>query len=55
MISVISIIENDQYPLVTCYIAIENGHKNSEFSMKNGVHSYVPLPEGIFDDHSYRT
>ena len=31
------------YPLVICYIAIENGHLYSEFPMKNGgsFHSYV--------------
>ena len=33
-------------------IAIENGHRNSGFSMKNGgsFHSYVKLPEGNYWD-----
>jgi len=36
------------YPLVNLQKAIENGHRNSEFSHKNMVifHSYVSLPEG---------
>ena len=36
------------YPLVICYIAIENGHTNSEISPLKMVifHSYVKLPEG---------
>ena len=37
------------YPLVICYIAIENGHRNSGLPMNSMVifHSYVKLPEGI--------
>ena len=40
------------YPLVICYIAMENGHLEYlqlNFPSKNGdvFHSYVKLPEGI--------
>ena len=39
-----------KYPLVICYIAIENGHRNTvvDFPIENGgsFHSYVSLPEG---------
>ena len=43
---------NMNYPLVIWHIAIENGHRNSEFTHLKMVifHSYVSLPEGI---HSY--
>ena len=36
------------YPLVICYIAIENDHRNSGFPINSMVifHSYVKLPEG---------
>ena len=34
------------YPLVMTKIAIENGHRNSEFSHSEGFHSFVSLPEG---------
>ena len=39
---------NGDYPLVMTNIAIENGHRNSEFFHKKMVifHSYVSLPEG---------
>ena len=37
------------YPPVNIQKAIENGHRNSEFSHKKMVifHSYVSLPEGM--------
>ena len=39
------------YPLVICYIAIENGHCNSELSHLKMVmfHSVLSLPEGTWD------
>ena len=44
-----------QYPLVICYIAIENGPVEIvDLPMKNGgsFHSYVSLPEGkLLTDH----
>ena len=37
----------EQYPLVNIQKAIENGHRNSEFSNGDPLHSYVSLPEGV--------
>ena len=40
--------EYESYPLVICYVAIENGHRNSWFTLLKNVifHGYVSLPEG---------
>ena len=40
------------YPLVICYIAIENRHRNSEFSSKDGDFPvrYVTSTRGSFID-----
>ena len=44
----------EEYPLVICYIAIENHHRNSEFSHEKWwifPVRYVKLPEG---NHGYK-
>ena len=48
---------NMGYPLVICYVAMENDHRNSRFAHEKmmSFHSYVKLPEAtqkwlVYDD-----